>query len=63
MTPERNVLMEQAYPQLKEYCRTKYRFEFQVIYHAFFLHQEGLTCMLIFILYYSWQMILKSVCL
>ena len=30
MTPERNALMEQAYPRLKEYCRTKYRFEFQV---------------------------------
>jgi len=32
MTPERNALMEHAYPQLKEYCRTKYRFEFQVTY-------------------------------
>jgi len=30
MTPERNALMEHAYPRLKEYCRTKYRFEFQV---------------------------------
>jgi len=30
MTPERNALMEQAYPRLKEYCRTQYRFEFQV---------------------------------
>ena len=30
MSPERNTLMEHAYPKLKEYCRQKYRFEFQV---------------------------------
>ena len=36
MTPERNALMEHAYPRLKEYCRTKYRFEFQVIYNEYY---------------------------
>jgi len=45
MTPERNVLMEQAYPRLKEYCRTKYRFEFQVTLGigAYIYQQKALT--------------------
>ena len=29
-TEERNLLIEEVYPKLKEYCRNKYGLEFQV---------------------------------
>ena len=31
MTLEKHVLVNEAYPKLKEYCREKYGLEFQVI--------------------------------
>ena len=40
---ERNTLMAQVYPKLKDYCREKHGLEFQVKHQAFLLNQVDLS--------------------
>ena len=37
---ERNTLMAQVYPRLKDYCREKHGLEFQVILHFYLLKRH-----------------------
>jgi len=39
---ERNTLIEKVYPKIKQYCRSKYGFEFQVVDMRWGVHEEAL---------------------